>query len=200
MKMDDNRAEASVAMLQLWELDDNISAAHEISIHVSNEATSTNPNLLRATAILRMTMSWIVITLWKVHELWQRYAYLASVDTKRMMGQLDKEILDRNIKRVRNKIAAHLLDNETKEPVSPSAVFAELQEVWKGDPNVFFAWLVGGNSTPHSVRSCIQSFFKELDAKYPGALQELMLAEQKKQVGYPAGLPTMLDGMGNIIR
>jgi hypothetical protein len=130
----DARTDATAAMLQLWELKDNLIAAHEISIQVLNESVGPNANLLRATAMLRMTMSWIVITLWKVHELWQRYAYLASEDTKRMMGKLDKEILDRNIKRVRHTIAAHLLDDDTKSPVPPSAVFQELQSTWKGDP------------------------------------------------------------------
>ncbi len=200
MKQNDKATDVTAAMHQLWELKDNLIAAHEISIQVINEAVNSKPNLLRATAILRMTMSWIVITLWKVHELWQRYAYLAGGDTKRMMGKLDKEILERNIKRVRNTIAAHLLDDDTKSPVPPSAVFEELQGAWKGDPKAFFGWLVGTGHGTHSVQGCLDTFLNELDQTYPGALQEMMLAEQRKTIGYPNGGPTMLDLKGNIVR
>lgn len=200
MKQHDRATDVTAAMLQLWELKDNLIAAHEISIQVINEAVGPKPNLLRATAMLRMTMSWIVITLWKIHELWQRYAYLASEDTKRIMGKLDKEILDRNIKRVRHTIAAHLLDDGTKSPVQPSVVFEELQGTWKGDPKAFFAWLVGTGDSAYSVQACLANFFNELESKHPGALHEMMLAEQKKTSGYPNGLPKMLDQNGKVIR
>jgi hypothetical protein len=200
MKSHDKLADVSAAVLQLWELKDNIIAAHEISDQVIRDSVSSNPNMLRATAILRMTTSWIVITLWKIHELWQRYAYLASDETRRVMGRLDKEILERNIKQVRNTIAAHLLDNDTKNPVPPSAVFAQLLDTWKGDPRDFFVWLVGTGPGTYSVQGCLAEFLNELSSKHPGALRDMMLAEQKKMVGYPPELPTGIDKDGNFIR
>jgi len=192
--------DASAAMHQLWELKDNLFAAHEISAQIVAETKNGKSNLLRTTAILRMTMSWNVITLWKVHELWQRYAYLASDEAKRKMGQINKEILERNIKRVRNTIAAHLLDDGTKNPVSPSTVFADLQNVWGDKPEEFLIWLVGNGPRTHSVYWALQAFFDELQGKYPAALQNMMLAEQKKMTGYPSHLPKFIDKDGHIIR
>jgi hypothetical protein len=59
---------------------------------------------------------------------------------------------------------------------------------------------VGTGPDTHSVQGSLGKFLKELDIAYPGALHEMMLAEQKKTAGYPDELPQMLDQDGKVVR
>jgi hypothetical protein len=135
--------DAEFAVNHLTELADNLFAATHVTNIFGMAGVRKELTLVELAPFFRMTFCWIIISLWKVVELWGRFGLLASDEHKVEMRALAKDIRARGVEGVRNKIAAHMLDRETKEPVMPE----EIQElivkvVMKNDMRAFFRWLV----------------------------------------------------------
>jgi hypothetical protein len=135
--------DAEFAINHLKELADNLLVATHVTNLAGIAGVRKELTLVQLAPFFRMTFCWIVISLWKIVELWNRFGVLATDEHKVEMRALVREIRARGVEAVRNKLAAHLLDRETKEPLMPEDAEALIKtEVMRNDMHAFFAWLV----------------------------------------------------------
>jgi len=90
--------------------------------------------------VYRVTVSWLILTMAKVEELWRKYAVLAEPTTREKMKAVLKEISDRGLTDMRDKSIAHIIDHDTDDPLTPQAIEDLMKRITRGD---FLAFIFG---------------------------------------------------------
>ena len=135
--------DAEFAINHLKELADNLLVATHVTNLAMISGAKKELTLVQVAPFFRMTFCWIVISLSKIVELWERFGVLATEEHRLEMRALLKEIRARRVEEVRNKVAAHLLDRSTREPMMPEELQPLVLNVVMGnDMHAFFRWLV----------------------------------------------------------
>ncbi len=139
--MEISERDAEFAVNQLKELADNLAVATDIVKMAGRAGLERGSPPEEVAPFFRMSFSWIAISLYKIGELWQRFGRLASDVHKNEMRALLNEIRDRGVEDFRNKVAAHLLDRDTKNPLSPEELTPLAMKMMRNDMPGFFSWL-----------------------------------------------------------
>lgn len=118
----------------------------------------------------RMAISWLILSLAKVDELWPKYGALAEEQTVQTMRSIVREIRKRNVVSIRNRTVAHLFDNDTSRPMQPEQIQAEIIEMMSqgGEPVDFIRWLRHPDDTNRAgtVFATLRRFADEIRARY----------------------------------
>jgi len=156
------------ARLQAKELIENFKAGFLTTVQVVQAHVRGDVDIRHVAFILRMTMSWIAISLSKFSEFWARYGALASPDIAEEAKSILRVIRDRKVDDFRNTVAAHLLDRGTRNPVPQNQVQEQLTRIWGGnDPQPFLLWLDDPiDHSPHTVCATLRRFRAHLKANY----------------------------------
>lgn len=91
--------------------------------------------------LTRMSLNHIFISLTKWYEIYERYLYLFPKEIKHTAKALVKDIDARNVRDFRNKYIGHVLDNDTKKPLSIEETDAFVDDIIKGDIASFILWV-----------------------------------------------------------
>ena len=159
--------DAEFAINQLKELADNLQTACFVLSEAFDAVQEKKIDLMGFVGINRMTMSWIVLSLFKVDELWRKYGRLAKSSKEGMKAVL-KESRERGVPEFRNKVVAHLLDQDTKDPVEPERLQTMMVAIWRNDVQQFARWLA--NPDPAHVDTVVRtlmSFRAEILMRHP---------------------------------
>jgi len=114
-------------------------------------ATKVTPNM--SVGLNRMAISHLMVTLAKWSEFYRRYAAILPSDVCEACRGLNAQIESRGIVDFRNKVVGHILDDETKRPLTSREVDECLERAVAGERTDFFRWIndPAGNSFPASV-------------------------------------------------
>lgn len=175
--MESNERNAEFAVNLLKEYADNLVAALFVMQEAANYYSESDDDEddteearppVGPAPVLRMTLSWLVVSLYKVKELWGYFAPMASDGMKRRMGAVVKEIDNRGVVAFRNKTVAHLSDDDIKSPMEPEEVQRRGVEMMRNDPLAFALWLHDpSNSRGDTVTAIMLDFRAELLVRYP---------------------------------
>ncbi|HET8942796.1 MAG TPA: hypothetical protein VFN13_12505 [Rudaea sp.] len=91
--------------------------------------------------VFRMCFCWLILTAAKVEELWRSYGILATPYAKERMRGALKKISARGLTDMRNSAIAHVLDRDTRKPVTPEQIEEMIKTVSKGNLLTFIHWL-----------------------------------------------------------
>jgi len=125
-------------------------------LHFESQAVVSTLNNKNTSLILRrMCISYLVITLSKWVELFERYKAVFPQDAKQACRGLEREIRRRNIRDFRNTVVGHVWDRNLKRPLSRSEVDARLARTFAGSEQDFLLWInnPNDNSFPKTVVS-----------------------------------------------
>jgi hypothetical protein len=113
-------------------------------------------------------MCWITISLSKLVEFWSRYGGLVSPELATEMRQIIRTIRERDVEEFRDKVAAHMLDRGTRNPVPQNEVQERIIRVWGGaDPSQFLLWLDDPKGEdPRTVCATLRRLRTYLKANY----------------------------------
>ena len=161
------REDAEYAFNTLTELVGNIDGAIFTLAEALDSANERKLDQMMFVHIFRMTISWLILSLAKTKELWERYGKMAQEQTKISMRSIVKEVDARGIVPLRNKAIAHLLDKETNQPMSPEKFQAEFAAMVRGDLLAFVHWVRHPNGGPDGVTSVMRRFKSEIKSSFP---------------------------------
>lgn len=110
------------------------------------------------TAVQKMCLSHLILTLYKWLEFYEKYHNLFEDQLKEQCKQLTTRIKKRNVINFRHKCIGHIWDNDKNRPVYNSEIHAYLNKIMLNDTNEFLCWLHNpdGNKYPNSVVSIIE--------------------------------------------
>jgi hypothetical protein len=162
-----SRQDAEDAFNTLTELIGNIDGAIFTLAEALDSANDRTLDHMMFVHIYRMTLSWVILSLAKTKELWERFGRLAGDETKVSMRAILKEIDARRIVSLRNKTIAHLLDKDTNQPMSPEKIQEGIAEMVRGDLKAFIHWVRHPEGGPDGVTSVLRRFRDEIQTQFP---------------------------------
>lgn len=115
-------------------------------------------------AVQKMCISHLILGLNKICEFWKVYHHLVPDELKPKLKSLISELQKRNIKKIRNTVAAHIRDRKLKRSLSQSEVIELLNQISENDPSGFLLWLNNPNdySYPNTVVSIVETIRDQL--------------------------------------
>jgi hypothetical protein len=162
-------ADAEDAFNLLMELAGNI----EASIFMLDEALGAlkrnDIEQMMFVNLYRMSISWLILSLAKIEELWSKYGRLAEETTTKTMRSIVGEIHRKNIVSIRKRTVAHLFDRETSRPIPPEQLQREIIQMMNGgDVMGFIHWLRHPDETNRAgtVFATLRKFGDEIRARY----------------------------------
>lgn len=116
----------------------------------------------------RMAISYLVVSLAKWNEFYQRYRAILPADVRDACLALHDKIAARGVVEFRNKVVGHILDDDTKRPLTPSEIDQLLEQVVGGDREDFLLWInnPAENTFPDSVVGITEHIRDKLRAEY----------------------------------
>jgi hypothetical protein len=188
------REDAEYAFNTLTELVGNIDGAVFTLAEALDSANDRKLDHMMFVHIFRMTISWLILSLAKTKELWERYGKMADEQTKSSMRAIVKEIQGRRIVSLRNKAIAHLLDKETNQPMSPEKLQEELVAMVRGNLQTFIHWVRHPEGGHDGVTSVMRQFKKEIKSNFPDIrdYNEVVLAPDQSLGSLPTSGPRII--------
>jgi len=89
----------------------------------------------------RMYLSYIVITLFKIIEVYDRYKAVVPDKSTEIFKKLFKEINSRKVREFRNKCIGHIWDKGKNKPLTRKELEPYLIQIHKGDEDSFIKWI-----------------------------------------------------------
>ena len=89
----------------------------------------------------RIYLSYIVITLSKITEVYVRYKTIIPDKSAETFKELFKEINSRKVREFRNKCIGHIWDKDKNKPLTRKEIEPYLIEILKRDENSFLEWV-----------------------------------------------------------
>lgn len=110
-------------------------------------------------SINRMCMSYLILTLEKWIEFYDRYNKIIPSDLHSACKNLTKEIVAKDIRGFRNKHIGHIWDNKSKRPLYNSEILHRFNEITKNDVEGFLKWVndPSNNVFPKTVVSIVET-------------------------------------------
>lgn len=120
-----------------------------------------------ATALNRMVISHLVLSLSKWTEFYKRYHAILPTDVGTVCRNLYKQIGDRGIVHFRNTVVGHIIDDDTKQTLTSKELDERLKEVI-GDQEGFLQWIYdpSNNCFPDTVAAITRHVRDKLCTKY----------------------------------
>jgi hypothetical protein len=162
--------DAQFAVNLLKQLADNLEVAIEIVIERVDGISRDDPAQLRSfAAYVRLTFSWIALSLCKIEDLWSLYGKMASADSTQRMKTVVREVSRRKVRNFRDSEVAHLLSRETSNPWTPTELMHHAMVMMDGDMEAFLVWLKPRpNRDPAgTVIHTLLQFRSDILEKYP---------------------------------
>lgn len=161
-------ADAEYAFNMLTELTGNLEAGILVLDEAIVGAQGDALSAMMFVNIMRMTLSWLILSLAKVEELWRKYGRFATGETKVKMRSIVREIASKGILPLRNKAIAHLLDKDTGNPMPPEQLQADILGMMNGDMLGFFHWLRHpSDAQTETVVGTLMTFRSEIHDRFP---------------------------------
>ena len=106
-----------------------------------------------AIGLNRMAISHLVVSLAKWTEFYRRYRAILPADLCDVCLALHDQIITRGIIDFRNRVVGHLIDDDTKRPLTSREIDERLERIIAGDREDFLRWInnPAANTFPHSV-------------------------------------------------
>lgn len=104
------------------------------------------PEMMRS--LRRMSLAWMVLSLARWTEFYERYMRLIPPDCSESCKALKREVDRIDLKRFRNVMVGHIFDKKTGMPLTTEAMRSELERVLGSPVEGFLHWikrLDGGN-------------------------------------------------------
>jgi len=119
-------------------------------------------------AIQKMCLSYLVLTLFKWIEFYEKYHSLFEGELHTQCKELTKTIKTRHIDKFRNKCVGHIWDKDKQRPMFNSEVNEKLEHIMQNDIQKFLFWLNNpkGNTYPLSVVSIVEKCRESILIKY----------------------------------
>lgn len=136
---------------------DLLAASRVRQLYQSPCATSkASPAVIAS--VNRMCFSYLILTLDKWAEFYDRLRYVIPEDCRADCKSLLKEVRRRDIKRLRNTFVGHIWDKKLNRPFTGPEIEAAVETIVKGDQDAFFAWCNNpdGNVYPDTVVSIVE--------------------------------------------
>jgi hypothetical protein len=92
-------------------------------------------------AVLKMCLSHLIITLTKFTELYMRYKDILPKDCVEECKKIFTELERRNVREMRNKVFAHIWDDDHGRPLKLSEIILAMERVFGPDTHVFLRWI-----------------------------------------------------------
>ena len=119
-------------------------------------------------AIHRLCMSYLLLTLDKWLEFYDRYQSLIPPDIHGIYKKLTKELRSRKIEDFRNTCVGHVWNKKKKRPLYNSEIDTALNLITKGDIAKFLKWVndPSNNIFPNTVVSVVETLKDRLSKEY----------------------------------
>lgn len=128
------------------------------------------PSVSRTTAIglNRMAISHLVVSLAKWAEFYRHYRAILPADVRDACLALHDQIIARGIIDFRNTVIGHILDDDTKRPLTSREIDERLERVITGNREDFLRWINNpvANTFPHSVVAITEHVRDRLRREY----------------------------------
>lgn len=110
-------------------------------------------------AVHRLCMSYLLVTLDKWLEFYDRYHGLIPSDLHDECKKLMKELRSRKIEDFRDTCIGHIWNKKTKRPLYSSEIDVALKQITKGDINGFLKWVNDPNNNvfPSTIVSIVET-------------------------------------------
>jgi hypothetical protein len=118
-------------------------------------------------AARRMYVSYIVLTLQKFSEFWDRYKWLLSDEAKAGCERIVRELRRRGIRGLRHTFIGHVVNEKTGRPITAAQLEAAFRSAIDNDLDGFLRWVhVSGNvASPDTVVGTLSSVHEALRAR-----------------------------------
>ena len=158
-----NRAVEAVDILNDF-IGDCVASVNVFSDY-SEKFKSNNTALV---VIYRLCMSYLLLTLDKWLEFYDRYHKLIPADLHGECKQLTKELRSRNIEDFRNTCVGHVWNKKKKRPLYNSEIDAALERITKGDIPGFLKWVndPSNNVFPATIVSIVETLKDRLSEEH----------------------------------
>jgi hypothetical protein len=115
----------------------------------------------------RMYVSYLLLTLQKFAEFWDRYKWLASEEIKARCERIVRELRRRGIVGLRHTFISHVVNDKTGRPISAAELESGFRAAIDNDLDAFLRWIhIGGNAvSPETIVGIISGLHKELRAR-----------------------------------
>jgi len=98
--------------------------------------------------INRLCLFYVILTLAKWIEFYDRYAVLLPADVRDAAKDLRNEVERREIRRFRNNVVGHIWDDEENRALTNTEVEHRLAGITGGDVAAFMNWVNSGGDNP----------------------------------------------------
>jgi hypothetical protein len=106
-----------------------------------NEAVkSLVPSELHS-SLTRMSLSWMVLAVTKIDEICSTYHSIMPSSLKSELRLFRKDVRGYDFRRFRNKLIGHVIDDDTKRPLSQDELKEELRRVFGDSTDPFVRWV-----------------------------------------------------------
>jgi hypothetical protein len=98
--------------------------------------------------INRLCLFYVILTLAKWIEFYDRYAAIIPADVREVAKELRNEVERRGIRRFRNNVVGHIWDDEANRALTNAEVEHRLTSITGGDVAAFMNWVNNGGDDP----------------------------------------------------
>ena len=118
-------------------------------------------------ATRRMYISYLLLTLQKFSEFWDRYKWLVSDEMKTRCERIAGELRRRRIVGLRHTFISHVVNDKTGRPISAAELEAGFRAAIDNDLDAFLRWIhVAGDSvSPNTIVGVLSGLHTELRAR-----------------------------------
>ncbi len=123
---------------------------------------------IQLSAVERMCFSHLALSLFKLLEFWDRYHQLLPERHHGELKELNKKIRKKGIKNFRDKVSGHILDKESKKPLTPSEIMNLLEGLIGEHADTFLNWInnPSNNTYPNTVVSIVETIRDSIAQDY----------------------------------
>ncbi len=123
---------------------------------------------IQLSAVERMCFSHLALSLSKLLEFWKDYHHLLPEKHHGELKELNKEIRKKGIENFRNKVSGHILDKESKKPLTPSEIMNLLEGLIGEHADTCLNWInnPANNTYPNTVVIIVETIRDSIAQDY----------------------------------